>query len=628
MTKKINIFAPLAIIGIGLIIGYLIVANAVNAQSQTSSDIFYSYPIKELGDCQDEASCRAFCDNSENISACVSFAQKHSLISKEEAKKIKTVDNIKNGPGGCRGKEQCAAFCDNPDNMSVCLDFAEKNNLMSQDELKEARQIAQALKQGAQLPGNCKNKKDCEAYCNDSTHINECLDFAEKSGFIPTDEIKEARLAAKAISTGIKPPGNCRGKKECDIYCSDASHGEECLSFAEAAGFIPKEEAVQVKKMMSLMNNGQTPGNCKSKDQCESYCADAAHSQECADFAIKTGIMNPEKAEMFKRTGGKGPGGCQGKDECEAFCNNPENQETCFDFAKENGLMPSEKIQGMKEGVIKIKEGISNMPPEILDCLKSSLGTEIIEKIQKGELAPGPQIGDSMQQCFGQFNPTQMTPSSGTQMLFASGTQVMPPPFTGQQEDFKGLGGCRNFEECKDYCQSHLEECVKFGQRLNNREGEDINKDYESEKSEENRFFMPPILMPDSASDSIKWMPHQENLQQNIVPPGQMPLNGKDEPEYEYYQYRKIDPEENESYQNYKIMPYLNQPMPYEYFGYPTGTMQFEPLQNQMPYEPYFQEKTQPAQQYMPTEQPSTSDQLLTPSVITIFLQVFKGVFW
>ena len=199
-------------------------------------------------------------------------------------------------------------------------------------------------------------QKECEAYCENTDHIEECVAFAEKAGFMSGSELEEAKKAAKAIKSGIKPPGNCKGKAQCDAYCSDSSHMEECLNFAEAVGFIPKEEAEMARKIMPLMMKGEMPGGCKSKDQCESYCENESRAEECASFAIKVGFMSQEEYEIFKKTGGKGTGGCKGRDECEEFCENPENQETCFNFGKEHGLIPEEKLKEMEEGREKIKE--------------------------------------------------------------------------------------------------------------------------------------------------------------------------------------------------------------------------------------------------------------------------------
>ena len=56
-------------------------------------------------------------------------------------------------------------------------------------------------------------------------------------------ELEEAKKAAKAMMSGVKPPGNCKGKNQCDTYCSDSSHMEECLNFAEKSRFYPQRRS-------------------------------------------------------------------------------------------------------------------------------------------------------------------------------------------------------------------------------------------------------------------------------------------------------------------------------------------------------------------------------------------------
>ncbi|MCL5004421.1 MAG: YppG family protein [Patescibacteria group bacterium] len=455
-TRKYKkFFLPAIIVGLGIFISSLIIV-----QAQTEN---ISYPIKELGNCKDEIACRNFCEVKENMIPCVNFAEQHDLISKEEAKQAKRFAKIGEGPGGCQGKDECESYCDDNAHIDECLAFAEKNDLISSDELEEAKKVAKALKEGAQLPGGCKRKSDCENYCDNPDHMEECLAFAEKAGFIPPEELAEAKKAAQAMKSGIKPPGNCRGKKQCDAYCSQAEHMEECFNFAVAAGFIPPEEAENARKIMPLMLKGEMPGGCRGKEQCEAYCADESHTEECANFAIKAGFMKPEEAEMFRKTGGKGPGDCKGKEQCEAFCNNPDNQKICFNFAKEYGLIPAEEIENMKQGMEKMKEGFDMAPPEVKSCLESSMGTEIMEKIRAGTLTPGPQIGEQMKNCFEQFMPKPPEgapgmpggPGEGPQgQIMPEGFQRMPP-----QGEFRGPGGCSSPEECQKYCIEHQEEC-------------------------------------------------------------------------------------------------------------------------------------------------------------------------
>ena len=89
------------------------------------------------------------------------------------------------------------------------MDFTEKHNLMSKEEISKARAFAQSKNR----PGNCKNKEECEAYCEDIKNIDSCLSFAEENGFIGATELKEAKQVVKALKEGANLPGGCKNKK-------------------------------------------------------------------------------------------------------------------------------------------------------------------------------------------------------------------------------------------------------------------------------------------------------------------------------------------------------------------------------------------------------------------------------
>lgn len=395
MTKflKLSPISSTIILALACFVSFSIVANAL-----TETDIVY--PIAELNNCKDKTECKTFCNNPDNIRPCVDFAERYNLLSKDELKKARVVINVGSGPGGCKGKDECEQFCEDTVNIEACLDFAQKNDLMSSEEIEEGKKVAKALKEGTSLPGGCKNKTSCEAYCEDPSNMEECITFAEKAGFLPPEELEEAKKVAKAMASGVRPPGNCRGKAQCEEYCSNPDNMEACMDFAVKAGMMPPEEVEQARKIIPLMKQGQMPGGCRSKTSCEAYCQDETHLQECGDFAIKAGFMKPEEAELFKKTGGKGPGGCKGKNECEQFCNDSANQEACFGFAKEHGLIPPDQLQNLEEGTKLLKEQMGNLPPEVAECLSSS-GINI-EKIQSGQM-PGPQVGEQMRSCFEKF---------------------------------------------------------------------------------------------------------------------------------------------------------------------------------------------------------------------------------
>lgn len=433
-----NLIIYAIIIAAAILIGYTIVA--VNAQVD---DIVF--PIKELGNCKNEADCKAYCDKPENIVFCVDFAEKHNLISEDEVKKAKAFAKVGKGPGNCKNKETCEAFCERPGNIESCLAFAEENDLMSDEELEEARKVSKALKGGVKLPGGCGNKKECELYCDNSEHIEECIAFAEAADLIDDDELEEAKKAMKAIKSGIKPPGNCRGKKQCDVYCSQPEHMEECLNFAEVAGFIDKDEIEEVRRIMPLMIKGEMPGGCRGREECDIYCANDEYFEECANFAVKAGLMDEKELEMFKKTGGKGPGNCRGKDECENFCDNPENQNVCFEFAKEHGLISEEEIESMKEGMEIMREEFG--PREDFNKMAPRKGEfeedendedeydENFEEIIKGDLREMPKRmpekfrnmkPENMPENFKEMMPERM-PEEFMDKKFEGFDEMMPP---------------------------------------------------------------------------------------------------------------------------------------------------------------------------------------------------------
>ena len=339
-------YLSLAIVAFSVIFSFMWIQGAT---AQNVSDV--QYPVAELGNCESRGACKVYCDKTENMQACIAFAKKNRLMPTKEIEKAeKFIAAGAKGPGGCNGKDECEAFCDSMEHIDECVAFAEKNDLMPARELEEAKKVQSAIQRGVRPPA-CKDKQSCDTYCSQADHMEECITFAEAAGFMQAEELVEAKKVLGAIKSGIKPPA-CRGKEECDVYCSEESHFEECIVFAEAAGF-----------------------------------------------------MKPEEAEVARKTAGKGPGGCRGKDECEAFCGDPANQDACFSFAKEHGMVKEEDIERMEEGKQQMLQGFNQAPPEVRECLNTALGSELAEKLQNGTAMPSMEIGEKMRECFERMRP-------------------------------------------------------------------------------------------------------------------------------------------------------------------------------------------------------------------------------
>ena len=520
------------------------------------------YPIPELGNCKNKSACKIFCDDSKNSDACLAFAEQHNLMSSEETTAAKKfIDNGMVGPGNCKGQAECDQYCGNSEHMEECITFAQKNGMMPQNQLEESQKVLAAIKRGVKPPA-CGGPKECDKYCSSSAHMEECINFSIEAGIMDKGKQEEAQKVLAAIKRGIKPPA-CNGPQECDAYCSAPEHMEECINFSIETGMMPKQEQEQAQKMLSAIKQGIKPPACQPNppgqsgqpnqseqpsqqnqnqpnqanqssqpgqglQKCEQYCADPNHVEECVKFSVAMGNMTEQQAQNSIKNGNKGPGGCVGREACDTFCNNPDNQETCFNFGKDNGMIPQEDLQKMQDGQQRMKDSFSQIPQEVLDCLTSSLGADVVEKMKNGSMIPQ-KAGDSINQCFqkapqgkmpnqnqqGQPN-QQIQPwadmcSNNTELACVDGAgefvasakvgsdkkPVCPAGSTAkcgnyQQQNQQGQpgdkfqpgsgtvnpggqqmpqqagpGGCKGPEECKAYCESHQDECKNFQPQQN-----------------------------------------------------------------------------------------------------------------------------------------------------------------
>lgn len=306
-------------------------------QATSKDDIVY--PVAELDGCKNEPACRAYCEVGTHILECVKFGEKHNLVTRGEAEDARKFSDVltSGGLGGCRDEKSCRQYCEDIAHIDECLEVAEAHNLLPAEELAEAKQVAKALKEGASLPGACRSRAECESYCTAPAHINECIDFAEKAGFISPEEVAEARKFAPLIQNG-QTPGKCASKEQCEAYCQDDTHFQECVDFALANNLLEPEEVELIRKA-----GGKGPGGCKSKAQCEAYCADPTNVEVCLNFAEQAGLITPEQAEIARSMGGKGPGGCKSTEECEAYCRDASHRDECLEIGLKAGMISEEE---------------------------------------------------------------------------------------------------------------------------------------------------------------------------------------------------------------------------------------------------------------------------------------------
>jgi hypothetical protein len=201
--------------------------------------------------------------------------------------------------GNCADESSCFAYCDEPTNFDACMSFASSNGLADEEDISKYERTKQTLEQGSG-PGGCTTATECESYCSDVNNIDTCIAFAEERGFINEEEIEEAKKVKAALDAGVQLPGGCTSKQSCESYCENPSNMEECFAFAEKAGIIKDDEREEATKALELMKSGQTPGGCTSRASCESYCSSEENQDECVEFGARTGRIPEDEQKKMK----------------------------------------------------------------------------------------------------------------------------------------------------------------------------------------------------------------------------------------------------------------------------------------------------------------------------------------
>ena len=414
--SKIFLISLIAVLGVSLV-------------AVASSPFDIEFPIPELGNCIDKASCKIYCDDSANKNACLVFGQKHGFVDKSRTEALKQLPTTGPGPGNCKSQEECRVYCSEIKHAAECFDFAEKHNLLNKNDIKSGRDFL--TKTG---PGGCKGAVECRTYCDDISHREECLEFAHRKGLISKPSLDAARNIVRKIEKG--GPGGCKSEDECRVYCDNVGHVNECVAFAEENGFVSKQDAMLMRKAGLLKG----PGGCSGKNECEAYCKTSEHQKECVDFAEKHGLMSKKEAEMARKFAGKpGPGGCVGE-ECRRFCTDPKNAETCFKFAEDNQLIAPQDLERARK-FMKISQDGGPGGCKGMECAKycrqESNREACIDFAKKNELMSKDDIKD-----------------------LDAGQKI-----SKKMKESGGPGGCKTDNECRIYCTKaeHVEECVAFG---------------------------------------------------------------------------------------------------------------------------------------------------------------------
>lgn len=379
----------------------LFISGALIAQASSPFDI--EFPIPELGNCATQTECKTYCDNEAHEDACRLFAEKHGLGGDREDdgddEKF-TVALKDGGPGGCALKggdplRACETFCNQAANMRECVAYAKSHDLMDTRDLEEAEKVIRALDSGVPLPAACSDVNSCKDVCEnpkDVATMRQCFAFAASAGLLPPGvDHEQAEAMFRAIEEGRAPFKSPKDFEQCENPQSDAIF-EQCLAFALESGFIPPAEAALIRK-----TGGKGPGGCRGREQCETFCSQEANRESCFAFALEHDLISPEDKRRME----------EGKQEARRVLEDaPPDVLSCIAsaiggdalekvkrgegfFNPELGnIIPRcfDQVLGGEEHGGPFGRGV---PPEAMNCMRRIFGDDFEARLRAGDIDPG-----------------------------------------------------------------------------------------------------------------------------------------------------------------------------------------------------------------------------------------------
>lgn len=220
-----------------------------------------TFPVKELGGCNNLGECRQFCDDPINQPTCIAFAKtkkfyKGDVYKQRRAAALFSAQNEL----GCNSEKACREVCQRNENQEKCRNFAQKYNLQHEKPIDIQKT---GILVEAKTTLGCNSPTTCADFCSQESNKQKCSNFANQTG-----------LSGGEIHQG---PGGCASADSCHAFCSDPNHFNECKNF------------------VSPPNSGATstfrgPGGCDSESSCKQYCD--LHHEECST-GIPSGGANP-----------------------------------------------------------------------------------------------------------------------------------------------------------------------------------------------------------------------------------------------------------------------------------------------------------------------------------------------
>lgn len=266
-----------------LVIFLIFGAGSVFAQSEIT------FPIPELGNCNNVQTCKVYCDQEENKDACIDFAKSKGLHkSKVNEKQVELLSFAKTELG-CETLNACKLFCAQQENYTHCQQFAQNHGLAQAPTSPAKDELLAKAKQNL----NCDSFESCRALCDQQENYTKCAALMQDQ--VTSDD----RAMFEKYKPQIKQFLGCDSLVTCMAFCMNPANMPKCQELGNQIGSseqVPSESPeVWCPKVSSECKWDGTNCVCNGPQTCQQApgCSWDGSQCNCQGTTTETTAQEP-----------------------------------------------------------------------------------------------------------------------------------------------------------------------------------------------------------------------------------------------------------------------------------------------------------------------------------------------
>lgn len=183
-----------------------------------------TFPIAELGNCNNVQTCKVYCDQRENKDACIAFAKSQGLYKQTVSEQKVNALSVAKAELGCSSVESCKTLCQQKANQAKCQAFGQKHKLSTSQ--PEDEKLLIKAKQNL----NCDSFEGCKALCDKQENYTKCAALLQDQ--VTSDD----RAMFEKYKPQIKEFLGCDSMVTCMAFCINPTNSAKCAELGSKIG--------------------------------------------------------------------------------------------------------------------------------------------------------------------------------------------------------------------------------------------------------------------------------------------------------------------------------------------------------------------------------------------------------